>query len=885
MKAEEPLGQSAGHDAADLEIVLRLSGFRTDIDRPLWARAGVPLPRGAVFDAAELALVDLQGRLVPWQARSLAHWPDRSLKWLLVDILDESSNADGHVLRLVRSRGITTESVRHAARVAVSVGADELSVRSGDLEYRVRRGATTLLSVDMAGRPCLDASGVQLRLRGEDGTDYLAHVNRIDVESAGPVRADLVLEGGFVGSGNCPLNFRLRWTLLAQPGQVFCDLLVRNPRAARHVGGLWDLGDEGSWQIRDLSLHIAPGFNATHLDWAPEPHADARREDTVPRIIYQDSSGGERWNSANHLDRGGTLGVGFRGYQVRVDGAIEAEGLRAQPWLSLSGADCSVSLSVTDFWQNFPKALRWDGTTLSAGLFPSERQGPTELQGGEQKRHLIMLAVQGGTRPMPAEGFVQRAHAAVDPAAVERSGAVSGLSVSIRSPQVTDWIEGIIAGEESFEARREIIDEYGWRHFGDLYADHEAVHSDPAIPFISHYNNQYDFVLGAGIHALRTGDARWSKLMDEAARHVVDIDIYHTKEDKAAFNGGLFWHTDHYVPAATATHRTYSRANAGSGDYGGGPSNEHNYASGLLLHHYMTGDAESREAVVGLADWVCAMDDGTQTLSALVDEGATGLASKTLDFDYHGPGRGAGNSISTLLDAYRASRRRAYLSKAEALIERCIHPEDDIAARQLDDPERRWSYLVFLQVLGKYLDLKLEYSETDYAFQYARHSLLHYAAWMLEHEAPYRDVAHKLEIPSETWSAHDARKCHIFHLASLHDDDLQRAEAFRDKAGYFQQRWIADLSSFPTQCLTRPMVLVAVYGHLHDYFSARALQTDRQGGAWQHNHDFGRPVAFVPQRLGIKSTLRGKLKVAVRESKRLVQERLGRLSRRVKGSR
>ena len=61
---------------------------------------------------------------------------------------------------------------------------------------------------------------------------------------------------------------------------------------------------------------------------------------------------------------------------------------------------------------------------------------------------------------------------------------------------------------------------------------------------------------------LRTGDARWWRLMDDLARHVRDIDIYHTREDKAAYNGGLFWHTNHYmrrrhvdapdVPAAAA---------------------------------------------------------------------------------------------------------------------------------------------------------------------------------------------------------------------------------------------------------------------------------------------------------------------------------------------
>ena len=56
---------------------------------------------------------------------------------------------------------------------------------------------------------------------------------------------------------------------------------------------------------------------------------------------------------------------------------------------------------------------------------------------------------------------------------------------------------------------------------------------------------------------LRSGDRRWWQAMRELAWHVIDIDIYHTDRDKAAYNRGLFWHTVHYVDADTATHRTY----------------------------------------------------------------------------------------------------------------------------------------------------------------------------------------------------------------------------------------------------------------------------------------------------------------------------------------
>jgi len=365
---------------------------------------------------------------------------------------------------------------------------------------------------------------------------------------------------------------------------------------------------------------------------------------------------------------------------------------------------------------------------------------------------------------------------------------------------------------------------------------------------VSHYNNQYDFVYGALQHFLRSGDSRWFRLADDLARHVCDIDIYHTGEDKAAYNGGLFWHTDHYCHAGRSTHRTFTRYGMNlqaRRSAGGGPSNEHNYTSGLLGYYYVTGDPLARDCVLTLADWVLRMDDGSMTMLSVLNTRPTGYASRTVSNDYHGPGRGAGNSINALLDAYSLSGDRAYMHKAEELIRRCIHPRDDIADLRLDDAEHRWSYLVFLQVLGKYLDLKLDWGETGYCFYFARDSLLHYADWMLDNEVPYRDVLHKVEYPTETWPAQDIRKCHVFHVAAKYASG-EKCAAFVERAGFFFERCLGDLLSFDTAYLTRPSVILAVYGPIHGYFSRLGHGDDQKTDiAGSHGYDFGEPQPFV----------------------------------------
>jgi hypothetical protein len=252
----------------------------------------------------------------------------------------------------------------------------------------------------------------------------------------------------------------------------------------------------------------------------------------------------------------------------------------------------------------------------------------------------------------------------------------------------------------------------------------------------------------------------------------------------------------------------------------------------------------AREAVQGLADWVRHMDDGAQRWLGRLDRRPTGLCSATVDRNYHGPGRGAGNSINALLDAYLLTHDALYMHKAEQLICRCIHPRDDIPARGLDDVEYRWSYTVFLQVLGKYLNLKVDQGDLDYMYSYTRASLLHYAAWMLEHELPYKQVFHRVKLPTETWPAQDMRKSHVFYLAATYASDALLRDAFRQKAEFFYQACIQDLCSFPTCTLTRPLVLLLTNAYVHAYFQTHPEET---GPTPAQRYDFGRPRQFTPQ--------------------------------------
>jgi hypothetical protein len=610
--------------------------------------------------------------------------------------------------------------------------------------------------------------------------------------------------------------------------------------------------------FRDLSVEFAvAGHSEPTIRW--REHAGAPTQTAHgPLEIYQDSSGGDNWKSNNHVNRHGEIPLSFRGYRVRV-ASQERYGLRATPVVRLGCPRSCLTVAVDEFWQQFPKAIEAAGRRLCVRLFPGQAGDLYELQGGEQKTHTVWLDMSANaesTEPLSLGWVAQPARVQAQALCYAHSGALPYLTPP--SNEGCDQLEGLlreaVIGERSLTARRETIDEYGWRNYGDIYADHEAAHYPGPPPVVSHYNNQYDCLFGTLLQFLRTGDWRWFDLAGPLARHVIDIDIYHTKEDRAAYNGGLFWPTDHYKDAATATHRTYSRFNCrpGDGSYGGGPSNEHNYTTGLLLYYFLTADPQARSAVLKLARWILDMDDGRKNILGLVDSGPTGLASCTREPHYHGPGRGCGNSVNALLDAWLLTNQLCYLNKAEELIRRSIHPADDVAKNELLDVERRWSYTVFLSVLARYIQLRAEAGQIDFMYAYARASLLHCARWMLANETPYFDRPEQLEYPTETWAAQELRKANVLRLAAVYASEPLRSDLTRRGDELAQRAW-HDLDRFPSRTVARALALLMTEGVRDAYFQKHVLP---DAPVPLEEYDFGRPSCFVSQRARILAQLR-----------------------------
>jgi hypothetical protein len=837
---------------ADEAVVLRVHG-RCAPGQAEPVTVGLPFPKGSLTNPTCLALLDGEGRAVPIQATPLARWSDESVKWLLVDFLVDGPVEAGSAWSLTKGR----EAARpRGDGIRVERLPDAIAVDTGAATFQVGRGRQPLFRASVAGAEVMEPGSAQIVLIDDKGGRPAPTVDDLAVEFEGPLRTTIRAGGRF--AGRAPLRFTARFCVFAGTGLVRVRVTLHNPRRARHAGGLWDLGDPGSVLFRELAFELGlAGAGGPEVIWTAEPGQTPRRSAGGALEIYQDSSGGENWNSRNHVNRRGQVPCSFRGYRVRGEDG-EERGDRANPVVTACGVAGRITAAVPEFWQQFPKALEVRGRSLSAALFPGQFGDLFELQGGERKTHALWLDFGPPGEPphSPLAWVHDPVRVTAAPEWYERSAVIPYFSPAPdgEGDRCDDLLRDVVDGPDRFAARRETIDEYGWRNFGEVYADHEGAYYHGAPPVVSHYNNQYDCLYGMIVQRARTGDERWFELLDPLARHVVDIDVYHTTRDRAAYNGGLFWHTDHYRDAATSTHRAYSRKNRpGPGrPYGGGPCNEHNYTTGLLHYYYLTGDETAREVVAGLAEWVIAMDDGARTVLGRLDDGPTGHASRTRDAEFHGPGRGCGNSVNALLDGWLATGRGAYLEKAEALIRRSVHPDDDVAKHELLATERRWSYTVFLSVLGRYLGVKAEAGALDGMYAYARASLLTYAGWMLENEVPYFDRPAELEYPTETWAAQELRKANVLRLAAAHADEPLRSRLGARGDELADRAW-SDLSRFESRGVARSVALLLQEGVRDAYFRSNTIgRALRPAGVFE----FGVPEAFVPQKARVVARLK-----------------------------
>ena len=792
---------------------------------------GVPFPGGFLSDVRSLSILDAKVNPVPLQTEILAKWPDQSIKWVLLDFPVDCPPNTTTNYSLTHSDAPAKQRI-HDKEIKIKEVKSSLEIDTGKAVFCIdNKVFNPFSSVKISGKEIIDSKSSFMVLKDEAQEEFMPIIENTDIETHDPIRCTIKTEGVFRSKkGKDFADFFARLSFYAGRSLVKIDFTIRNPNAAEHPGGFWDLGDKGSVYFDDLSFNLALLTKQESTTfWKTKINQNMQKLDGTELEIYQDSSGGENWNSPNHVNKDGKVMNSFSGYKVKSNNLLE-EGDRATPTIIKSSGNTTIAATIKNFWQNFPKSLEAKDNSLTVRLFPKQYNDLFELQGGEQKTHTCYLNFDNNKEHITNIDWINNP---LIPRATPEWYSES-MAVGYMSPANKDknsdyqkLVDNVIDGDASAFNSRESIDEYGWRHFGDVYANHEiANYKGTLLPHVSHYNNQYDVINGCILQFARTGELKWYELMNDLAKHAIDIDVYHTKSDRLTYNHGFFWHTDHFMHAQTSTHRSFSKKNIEynpgiSRSYcasSGGLSPENCYTTGLAMYYYLTGNVMAKEAVIGLADWIINFDRTSKSFLGILRK-IKRIMTSFLNKYGNVPERLRGNSINTLLDGFEITDDRKYLIKAEQIIRKYISPSDDVDKLDQQQIELRWTYLVFLQALGKYLDVKEGINEKDRMFNYAKESLLHHAGWMLKNEVPYKQLFKTVEIQSSTWPAQDTRKSVIFDYACKYSDGHLK-NAFEEKAEFFYNTSIYDVLSYgdESKYFVRPLAIMMNYGVMHTYF-------------------------------------------------------------------
>ncbi|MBL4630690.1 MAG: hypothetical protein JKY14_05855, partial [Paraglaciecola sp.] len=587
----------------------------------------VPLPQALVFSLEQLSVKAATDEgssetTIDALCLVLAHWPDNSLKW--VKLTYQYCNQPLMYLNILKnqppSSAIASQKVIEDTDASnISDDINHYSYKGGDKTLSLSLAKNQLELLDDTGEVLLSISNDDLKLIDEQEQPVKADFTQVSVsqqinlKNSNHSAVSFAINGLFLDT---LVEFQLLVDWLVPFDLIKFELQIHNTNRAIHQGGKWDLGDPGSFNFKALSLCFNTAEKSVNEQCTVTDIQNNHSYNGDSITCEQFSSGGVNWQSPVHVNHNNTLDIKQNGYVLSID-QKQHSGMRCQPVLGLKN---NLVMTLEKFWQNFPKSLSVKDNTVSFGLFP-ETHYLHELQGGEKKNLTFWLSLNGSNNDLTTSDKVNRGSIAWDWISqcdlypfMEKEKALVGQLQSI--------IDLGISKTLGFIAKREKLDEYGWRNFGELWADHETAGYQGDDIFVSHYNNQYDPIYGFLRQYLTTGNTKWFELADDLATHVKDIDIYHTRLDKNEYNGGLFWHTDHYLQAFTSSHRSYSKHQASDAyqDHagGGGPGGQHCYTTGLYLHYCLTGSQSSKDAVLTLSNWITQVYEGSGTCIELL---------------------------------------------------------------------------------------------------------------------------------------------------------------------------------------------------------------------------------------------------------------------------
>ncbi len=520
---------------------------------PRRVTTGVPFPRGAIVDPRQLRLIrDDKKTEVPVQVRVTARWSPRGyMRWALLDFTAEIDPLRPRTWWLEYGPNLVRQPVTTPVTVKQDKG--RIEVNTGRLVFSVKQQGFSFLEsarlITENGQvgPEL-VTGSRVVLVDESGTRYESagdKESRVDVEEAGPLRVVLAARGWFVADGKRLGRYTVRMT-------------ARQGDAALHVDHTFVI-TESSHRVRYRGIFLEtelPRVERRRFGLERDGFVEAQQEhawlvqddDETCRVVEQQE------NDRRTLARGG----------------------RAAGWVDTG----NVTLSIRDFWQQYPKEFEIEGRILRAHFWPRHAQPPShpiatisgrnihrlwfahegelldlrippdyaQLSKGRDEFYYIPSAIKNSAdnglgvakthslcfrfHETPAERVAAQARedhftcgVLADPAWIDQTLAVGPLHPvdTVRFPDVETALSRHF---DYLQRMQEQVHDYGMWNFGDRHSNWNNREMRPVVNR-TWANHHHGCPRTYWLLYLRSGDPKYLQAARRHSMHLMDIDTCH----------------------------------------------------------------------------------------------------------------------------------------------------------------------------------------------------------------------------------------------------------------------------------------------------------------------------------------------------------------------
>lgn len=613
-------------------------------------RFGFPLPQGRVHDASFLA-VEANGTRMDAAIQGTSQWPDGSLKWAVVDLMDSfagkeektydillanapqvaKANAENKIALLDTSGkiGIDTGVLRCVIDKAKFRGPEQISLRKGDTWEPIASSPLGFVLTDQHGTPYTTADNAPKSISVEENTQQ-----RVTLRIAGDYAA---------ADGERLMSYVTRLSFHANSSRIDIAHTHINSEISHEFTDIQSLefGLKANQALQGSSLLVYQG--------------DGQGIGTADEGVEQRE--GKESALFQYTDKMSSLSL-----DTSSPSQIQKSDRRNPGGLLIKLPDGGINVAITDFWQRWPKGIRANAKEgLILSLLPT---APDKEFGTDLPYYLMFPLVEGYYRMKWGMSFTERfvldfskdtgpeqtwAEAqwpliAVVPAQwYAETGAFVKLAVP-RGDQFTLWDQYIENSLAEHWKKKDKNREYGFLNYGDWFGERGR----------NWGNNEYDLPHALFAQFARTGNRDFYRLATRGARHQADVDIVHAYPDPFYIGANpehSIGHTGTW--SEKVQNATWSMAYSSATSAGNG----HTWADGMVDAWCLAADSPIMESALMLGEHINYAF--APTFQQLGDHERT-----------------AGWSLRAVMALYRATSDPLYLKSAATIGEIALQQQD-----------------------------------------------------------------------------------------------------------------------------------------------------------------------------------------------------------------